>query len=98
MHLVLADNSLREAAWEHLFSESQVNKKKDPINFTVCVDKRVGVPGLVGAHVPVEGINLGMVEVLTTDHDCEQRAVLYTNSITRTGIGAAVRQRYRYPH
>ena len=64
------------------------------MKFFARVDKIVGVLGHLGAHLPVEDVNLKIAEILTTDYEFEQRTILCRDSITRAEIEAIVRQRY----
>ena len=48
----------------------------------------------LGVHLPVEDVNLKIVEVLTADYEFEQRTILYKDNITRAEVEAIVRQTY----
>ena len=63
--------------------------------FRACV-KIVGVLISLGVHMPVQDVNLKIVEVLTSDYEYEQRTILYKDDITRGEIEAIVRQRYMH--
>ena len=71
-----------------------MEKKEEPIRFFTRVDKIVDVLGSLGVYLPVEDVNLKIVEVLTDDYEFEQRMILYRDDITRAEIEAIVRQRY----
>ena len=76
------------------FNELVMEKKEEPIRFFTRVDKIVDVLGSLGVYLPVEDVNLKIVEVLTDDYEFEQRMILYRDDITRAEIEAIVRQRY----
>lgn len=63
------------------------------MKFFAFVNKTVAVLGYLGVHVPVEHVNLKIVEVLVADYEYEQRTTMYKDSITRGEIEAIVRQR-----
>ena len=46
-----------------------MEKNEDPMKFVARVDKIVGVLGSWAVHLPVEDVNLKIVEVLMTDYD-----------------------------
>ena len=46
--------------------------------------------------MPVQDVNLKIVEVLTSDYEYEQRTILYKDDKTRGEIEAIVRQRYMH--
>ena len=54
-----------------------------------------GYARILGVHVPVEDVNLKIVEVLTAYYKHEQGTILYEDSVARAEIKAIVRQRYR---
>ena len=62
--------------------------------FFARVDKIVGVLGSLGVYLPVEDVNLKIVEVLADDYEFEQRTILFSDGINRVEIEAIVRQRY----
>ena len=53
-----------------------------------------GYARILGVHVPVEDVNLKIVEVLTAYYKHEQGTILYEDSVARAEIKAIVRQRY----
>ena len=73
-----------------------MEKKEDPMKFFAHVDKIVGVLISLGVHMPVQDVNLKIVEVLTSEYEYEQRIILYKDDITRGEIEAIVRQRYMH--
>ena len=72
-----------KSKWKRQFNELAMEKKEEPMKFFARVDKVVGVLGSLGAHMPVEDVNLKIVEVLTDDYEFEQRTILYKDNITR---------------
>ena len=62
--------------------------------FFARVDEIVGVLGSLGVYLPVEDVNLKIVEVLADDYEFEQRTILFSDGINRVEIEAIVRQRY----
>ena len=60
-----------------------MDKKEDPMKFFARVDKIVGVLISLGVHMPVQDVNLKIVEVLTSDYEYQQRTILYKDDITR---------------
>ena len=52
-----------------------MEKEEEPMRFFARVDKMVGVLGSVWEHLPVENVNLKIVEVLTADYEFEQRTI-----------------------
>ena len=82
-----------KSKWKRQFNE-MVMEKEEPMRFFARVDKILGVLGSLGVYLPVEDVNLKIVEVLTDDYEFEQRTILYKDDITRAEIEAIVRQRY----
>ena len=76
------------------FNELVMEKKEEPIRFFTRVDKIVDVLGSLGVYLPVEDVNLKIVEVLADDYEFEQRTILFSDGINRVEIEAIVRQRY----
>ena len=72
----------------------EMEKNEDPKKFFARVGKITGVLASLGVQLPVEDVNLKIVEALTTDYEFEQRTILYRDNITRAEIEAIVRQRY----
>ena len=64
-----------------------------PMKFFTRVDKIVGVLGSYGVHLPVEDVNLTIVEVLATVFKFEQRTILCRENITPAEIETIVKQR-----
>ena len=83
-----------KSKWKRQFNELVMEKNAEPMRFCPRVDKIVGVLGSLGVHLPVEDVNLKIVEVLIADYEFEQRTMLYKDNITRAEIEAIVRQRY----
>ena len=83
-----------KSKWKRQLNELVMDKKEKPMIFFARVDKIVGVLGSLGVHLPVEDVNLKIVEVLTADYEFEQRTILYKDNITRAEIEAIVKQRY----
>ncbi|CAM9850947.1 unnamed protein product, partial [Sphacelaria rigidula] len=85
-----------KSKWKRLFNELWMEKKEDPMKFFARVDKIVGVLAALGVNMPVEDLNLKLIQVLTSDYEYEQRTILYRDDITRAEIEAIVRQRYSH--
>ena len=69
----LPETLSEKSKWKRQFNELVMEKKEEPMKFFARVDKVVGVLGSLGAHMPVEDVNLKIVEVLTDDYEFEQR-------------------------
>ena len=96
MRLVLAENPLRVRSRKETPIQPTGHGEEggtDDIFRAYRQDCR-GVLGSPGVHLPVEDVNLKIVEVLTDDYEFEQRTILYKDDINRAEIEAIVRQRY----
>ena len=68
-----------------------MEEEEELMRFFALGDKIVGVLKSLGIHLPVQDVNLKIVEVLTAGYGFEQLAILYKNSITHAGLEAIAR-------
>ena len=71
-----------------------VMKKEKPMRVFARADKIVGVLGSLGVYLPVEDVNLKIVEALTAEYEAEQSTIFFKDDITRAETEAIARQRY----
>ena len=64
-----------KSKWKRQFDDLVMEKKEEPMKFFARVDKIVGVLGSLGVHMPIEDVNLKIVEVLRDDCEFEQRTI-----------------------
>ena len=93
MRLVLAENPLREVEMEAPFL--RLGDGEEGGTDEVFCERRQdrGYARILGVHVPVEDVNLKIVEVLTGDSEIEHRTILYKYLIARAEIKLIVCRR-----